>query len=342
MVFKTISFGRSDNPPSPQQSTPWHHGSMRALLPVNRTPTVQEIPIPIPGPGQVLIQVAASGVNRADLLQTAGHYPPPPDAPATLGLELAGTVTALGPGADPALLHTPVLALVDGGAHAEYALADSHLTAPIPPHLDAAHSAALPEALATASSNLVGTAHLAAGQTVLVHGGAGGVGHVAIQLARHVGARVLATVGTPAKEAWVRSLGAEPVNYHDDVVARVLELTQGKGADVIWDVLGAGGLADNLRMLAPDGQLLVIGLQRGRTAELNLGELLAKRLTVHGTTLRARPLAQKRQIWAGAQEFAPHLTPHVHAALPLADAARAFDLLGGAETRGKVVLTPGA
>ena len=245
----------------------------------------------------------------------------------------------LGDGVDPALLGTPTSALLDGGGYAEYAVAPASQLLPVTDPADMPRAAALPEALATAWFNLVQIAHLRAGQSVLIQGGSGGVGHVAIKLARLVGADVLTTVGAPWKGERCRDLGADVViDYHDDVPTAVLAATGGRGVDVILDVLGAGALADNLRMLAPHGQLAIIGLQQGRRAEIDLGQLLSRRVTVHGSTLRARTRAEKAAILAAAAAYAPYIEPAVHAVVPLRRAGEAHALMDEPGTFGKVVL----
>ena len=235
------------------------------------------------------------------------------------------------------------MALLDGGGYAEYVVAPATQLIPLATDptraTDRTRAAALPEALCTAWFNLVGICHLEAGQTVLIQGGSGGVGHVAIQLARLLGARVLTTVGAPWKGERCVDLGADvAIDYHDHVPAAVAEATGCRGVDVILDVLGAGGLADNLRMLVDGGQLAVIGLQQGRMGELDLGRLLSRRLTVHGSTLRARSREEKAAIVAAAAPYAPYIEPSVHAVMPLRRAAEAHALMDDPNTFGKVVL----
>lgn len=309
------------------------------------------IPDPVPGPGEVLVAVAAAGVNRADLLQRQGHYPPPPGAPDTLGLECAGTIAAVGPGVEAWRVGDRVAALIDGGGYAELAVVPVTQLFRVPDGMGFADAAALPEAVCTAWSNLVMVGGLRAGNTVLIHGGSGGVGSIAIQLARHLGARVVTTAGGPERVARCRELGADlALDYRtDDQVRGVREVSGGRGADVILDVLGAGGLTANVRSLATGGRLVVIGMQKGRRGELDLGALLVKRASIHGTTLRARPPAEKAQIVAevnaqvwpligtGAQYA---IRPLVHEVLPLAEAARAHELLASGAVFGKLVLVP--
>ena len=307
-----------------------------------------DVPAPRPGPGEVLVRVAAAGVNRADLLQRAGHYPPPPGASEILGLEVSGTVAALGEGVTGWAEGDEVCALLAGGGYAELVAVPAGQLLPAPAGLDLVDAAALPEAVCTAWSNLVGTGRLRAGETVLVHGGSGGVGSAAIQLAFAVGARVLTTAGGPERTARCRELGADVAIDHrtQDVVAAVEEATEGRGVDVILDVLGAGGLDQNVRSLATGGRLVVIGTQKGRKGEIDLGRLLTKRASVHATTLRARPLEEKAAIVADVRERAwpllddGRLRPVVAERLPLAEAARAHELLDSGAVFGKVLLVP--
>jgi len=318
------------------------------------------VPDPVPGRGEVLLDVAAAGVNRADLLQRAGHYPPPPGAPAWPGLEVAGVVVDVGPpattGADaadgPAGPAAPrvgdrVAALLAGGGYAERVTVNASLTLPVDPLVDLVDAAALPEALATVWSNLC-AARLAPGETLLVHGGSGGVGSVAVQLAHARGHRVVATAGGPDRCARVRELGADVVVDHrgQDVAAAVREATGGRGVDVVLDVLGGGALRSNVELLAEGGRLVVIGLQQGRRGELDLPALMARRGSVIATTLRDRPAAQKAAIMAGVREHVWPLVrdgrvrPVVHARLPLDEAPQAHRLLASGEVLGKVLLLP--
>ena len=310
--------------------------------------TPAELPDPVPGAGEVLVAVAAAGVNRADVLQRLGHYPPPPGAPDTPGLEVSGTVTAVGPEVAGWRVGDRVAALVDGGGYAEAALVPAAQLLPVPDGLDLVDAAALPEAACTAWSNLVTVGGLHEGATALVHGGSGGVGSIATQLGAALGARVLTTAGGPDRVARCRELGADVAIDHrtEDFVAAAREATRGRGVDVILDVVGAAYLERNLATLAPDGRLVVIGLQRGRRTELDLGVLLSRRASVHGTTLRARPAAQKAAIVADVREHvwpfvaAGVVRPVVHARLPLAEAPRAHELLESGAVFGKVLLLP--
>lgn len=253
----------------------------------------QEVPDVSAGPGEVLIKVAASGVNRADVLQAAGKYPPPPGVSDIIGLEVSGIVAAVGPGVTEWSAGQEVCALLAGGGYAEYVAVPADQVLPIPPSVNLVDSAALPEVACTVWSNLVMTAHLRPGQLVLIHGGASGIGSHAIQVARALAARVAITAGSPEKLELCRDLGAQiTINYRDeDFVARLKQETDGSGADIILDIVGASYLDRNIDALATDGQLIVIGMQGGVKAELNLGKLLTKRARVIGTTLRARPVS---------------------------------------------------
>lgn len=307
-------------------------------------------PDPAPGPGEVLLRVAAAGVNRADLLQRQGHYPPPPGAPDWPGLEVSGVVAGHGPGVDATAwpLGTRVAALLAGGGYAEAVAVPVPLLLPVPDGIDLVDAAGLPEAVCTAWSNLVDAGRLRAGETLLVQGGSGGVGSVAVQLGAALGAHVVATAGGPARAAHCRDLGAGTVVDHrtEDVAEAVRAATDGHGADVVLDVLGAGGLAANLASLATGGRLVVIGTQRGTRGEIDLGLLLARRASVIGTTLRARPLAEKARIVADVRAHAwpmlddGRLRPVVHARIPLDEAAEAHRLLDSGAVFGKVLLVP--
>lgn len=301
-----------------------------------------------PGPGEVLIDVAAAGVNRADLLQRAGNYPPPAGAPEWPGLEISGTVRALGPGVTGWAPGDRVVALLEGGGYAEQVVARAAQLLPLPDGVDLVDGAALPEAVCTAWTNLVDTGRLHAGETLLVQGGSGGVGSVAVQLAAALGARVVATAGGPERVARCVELGADVGVDHrtQDVVAAVREATDGRGADVVLDVLGGGGLADNVRALAPGGRLVVIGLQRGRRGELDLNALMAKHAWVTGTLLRPRSAEDKAALVATVCERVWPLVadgrvrPVVHARVPFAEAPAAHELLESGEVFGKVLLVP--
>ncbi|HWS58039.1 MAG TPA: NAD(P)H-quinone oxidoreductase [Actinotalea sp.] len=303
-------------------------------------------PDPVPGPGEVLVRVAAAGVNRADLLQRAGHYPPPPGAPGWLGLEVSGTVVAVGPGAGWSV-GSPVVALLDGGGYAELAVAPAGQVLPAPDGISLRAAAALPEAACTVWSTLA-AAGLRPGEWLLVHGGSGGVGSLAVQIGRAMGARVATTAGGPGRAARCAELGAQVTVDHrsEDFVERVRAATDGRGADVVLDVVGAAYLGRNLEVLATGGRLAVIGLQGGRRAELDLGLLLTRRATVLGTTLRSRPSAEKARIVAAVGEHVwpmvadGRVRPVVHAELPLARAEEAHAMLAAGEVFGTVLLVP--
>ncbi|WP_127125699.1 NAD(P)H-quinone oxidoreductase [Georgenia sp. SYP-B2076] len=309
---------------------------------------LSDVPDPRPGPGEVLVKVAAAGVNRADILQRAGHYPPPPGTSDLMGLEVSGTVAGLGDGVTGWQVGDEVAALLAGGGYAELVTAPATQLLPVPSSVSLVDAAALPEAACTAWANLIHSGRLGAVETVLVHGGSGGVGSVAIQLAAAVGARVLTTAGGPERAARCRELGADvAIDYRAGDVARaVRDATDGRGVDVILDVLGAGALTDNVAMLATGGRLVVIGTQKGRKGELDLGRLMTKRASIHASTLRARPLAEKAAVVADVRARVwpmlddGRLRPVVAERLPLADAARAHELLDSGTVFGKVLLLP--
>ena len=285
-----------------------------------------EAPRPRPGPGQVLIRVAATSVNRADLQQRAGNYPPPPGESEILGLEVAGVIEELG--ADVADWRTGdrVMTLVGGGGYADYALAPASTLMPVPGGMDLVQAAAISEVWITAYLNVFREAGLRAGETLLVHGGASGVGTAAIQLAKALGpAHVIVTVGSEDKAAACRALGADQAILYktEDFAQRVLEITEKRGADVILDHIGAAYLEPNLACLALYGRLVIIGLLGGARAELNIGRLMVKRQRIIGSVLRARPVEEKARVTAAFGEqvlgrFATgELKPVIHEVLPL-------------------------
>ncbi|HYO85453.1 MAG TPA: NAD(P)H-quinone oxidoreductase [Dermatophilaceae bacterium] len=310
-----------------------------------------DVPDPVPGVGEVLVDVVAAGVNRADLLQRQGFYDPPPGASRYPGLEVSGRVAALGTGTESAgfIVGDPVCALLAGGGYAERVCVPAVQLLPVPAGVDLVDAAALPEVACTVWSNVFMTANLQPGQTLLVHGGSSGIGTMAIQLARHVGARVAVTAGSAAKLEACRELGAQIlVNYREqDFVEEVLAATDGRGADVILDVIGATYLERNLATLAVNGRLVVIGLQGGVKAEINLNTLLSKRAALIATSLRARPTAEKAAIVAAVREHVWPMVetgavrPVVHARLPLSRAAQAHEILAGSQHIGKVLLVTG-
>ena len=304
-----------------------------------------QVPDPVAGPGEVLIDIHASAVNRADLLQRAGHYPPPPGAPPYPGLECSGVVAAAGEGVTGVAVGDEVAALLAGGGYAERVAVPAELVLPVPRGVTLADSAALPEVACTVWANVVDRAGLRSGETLLVHGGGSGVGTFAIQYAAAVGARVLATARAAKHETLV-GLGADRViDYErEDFVAVTREATGGRGADVILDIMGASYLSRNVDALAPDGRLAIIGLQGGSRAELDLATLMAIRGTVGGTTLRARPLADKarivravhQQVWPLVSAGA--IVPVIDRRLPMTEAAEAHRVVADNRHIGKVLL----
>ncbi|MUN64040.1 zinc-binding dehydrogenase [Kocuria sediminis] len=327
---------------------------MRAVL--ETTPggpevlAVTEVPAPELTPDGVRIRVRAAGINRADVMQRLGRYPVPPGASRIFGLEVSGTVRELGPtvpaGAGIAV-GDEVVALLDSGGYAEEVVVPAAQVLPVPQGLDVQAAAALPEVCATVFSNVFMAAAAREGETVLVHGGTGGIGTNAIQMCRALGLRVLTTVGGPEKAAAARELGAETVDYREeDFVARVRELTDGHGADIVLDVVGGAYLDRNLDALAVNGRLVVIGLQGGRTGELDLGKLMAKRAAVIGTTLRARPAGEKARIMAALREHvwpqveAGRIVPVVNRTFPLDEVAQAHEYFDSGAHIGKVLLVP--
>ncbi|MFI6424771.1 NAD(P)H-quinone oxidoreductase [Promicromonospora sp. NPDC050880] len=303
---------------------------------------------PNTGQSDVLIEVAAAGVNRADLLQRAGYYPPPPNAPDWPGLEISGTVKRVGRGVSRWRVGDQVVALLEGGGYAELAVVRETQVLPVPDGIDLVDAAALPEAACTVWNNLVDVGRLRAGEWVLVHGGSGGIGTIAIQVAKALGAHVVTTAGGPERTARCAELGADVVVDHrtQDFTQEVLRATDGRGADVVLDLLGGGALDANVRTLARGGRLVVIGMQQGRRGELDLSALLARRGTVTGTLLRSRPPEEKARIVADTEQhvwplFADgRVRPVVHARIPFAEAQSAHDLLESGEAFGKVLLTP--
>jgi putative PIG3 family NAD(P)H quinone oxidoreductase len=302
-----------------------------------------EVPDPVPGPGDVLVEVVASAVNRADLLQRQGFYDPPPGASPYPGLECSGRIAEVGPDVTGWSVGDEVCALLAGGGYAEKVTVPVGQLLPVPKGLDLVTAAALPEVTATVWSNVFQIAHLRPGETLLVHGGSSGIGTMAIQLGKAAGAKVVATAGSARKLAACQDLGADVVvNYREQ---DFVEELGAHGADVILDVIGAKYLARNVDALAVNGRLVVIGMQGGTKAELNLGALMAKRGAVIATGLRARPQDEKAAIVAGVREHvwslieAGAVRPVVDRAFPLAEAAEAHRLVESSEHIGKVLLT---
>jgi NADPH2:quinone reductase len=300
-------------------------------------------PLPTPGPGEVLVRVAAAGVNRPDVFQRQGRYAPPPGASDLPGLEIAGHVVG-----DGAALRDgdAVCALLPGGGYAQYAVAAEALCLPVPRGFSMEEAAALPETFFTVWHNVFERGRLAPGETLLVHGGSSGIGTTAILLARAFGARVLVTAGNPEKCAACVALGAErAIDYKtEDFAAVVAEATGGRGVDVVLDMVGASYLERNLACLAPDGRLVVIAVLGGSRAELNLVTVMQKRPTVTGSLLRPRPVAEKARIAAALRaEVWPRLDrgeirPVIHARFPLGEAAEAHRLMESSAHVGKIVL----
>jgi putative PIG3 family NAD(P)H quinone oxidoreductase len=305
-----------------------------------------DAPDPEPGEGLVVLDVAATAVNRADLVQRQGHYPPPPGASEILGLECSGTIAAIGGGVEGLELGQEVCALLAGGGYATRVVVPAGQVMPKPEGVDLVTSAALPEVAATVWSNVMMVAGLRTGDTFLVHGGAGGIGTFAIQLTKALGARVIATAGSPEKLALCRELGADVgIDYRkQDFVEVVAEVTQGHGADVILDNMGASYLARNLDTLATEGRLIVIGFQGGSKAEMDLRTLFHKRAAVFSASLRARPVGEKTTICAAVVAHVWPLVadgtvrPVVGRTLPLAEAAEAHRLMESGESTGKILL----
>ncbi len=306
-----------------------------------------DVPTPQPRAGEVLIDVVAAGVNRADVLQRQGFYPPPPGAPAYPGLEVSGRIAALGDGVSGWLPGTAVCALLSGGGYAEQVAVPATQALPVPDGVSLPDTAALPEVACTVWSNLVMTAGLTDGETLLVHGGSSGIGTMAIQVARALGARVAVTAGTAEKLAACDRLGAQIlVNYREeDFVERVRAATDGRGVDVVLDNMGAKYLSRNVSVLADGGRLVVIGLQGGVKAELHLGQLLSKRASITATSLRARSAKEKAAIVAAVRQHVwPMIEsglvhPVVHARYPLAEAAEAHTEIERSAHIGKLLLT---
>ena len=306
---------------------------------------VGEAATPIPRPGEVLIAVRACGVNRADLLQRQGHYPPPPGASEIIGLEVSGTIAGLGDGVGGWAMGAPCVALLAGGGYAEYVCVPAGQVMTAPPGVDLVTAAGLVEVAATVVSNF-DAARLAAGETVLIHGGSGGIGTFAIQYATALGAHVIVTAGTPAKRELCLGLGAETaLDYHDDWVAGLKRTLDGRGADVILDVMGGSYLEQNVIALAADGRLVVIGLQGGRKGTLDINRLLGKRGTVMATALRSRPAEQKAAICTEVQRRvwpligSGQIRPAPETRFAFAQVADAHRHLESGENTGKVILT---
>ncbi|MCZ2803602.1 NAD(P)H-quinone oxidoreductase [Modestobacter sp. VKM Ac-2983] len=311
-----------------------------------------EVPDPVCGPGEVLVDVAATAVNRADTLQRQGHYPSPPGASEVLGLECSGVISEVGAEVTGWSVGDEVCALLSGGGYAERVAVPAGQLLPRPAGVELATAAALPEVVCTVWSNVFMLAGLRAGDVFLVHGGSSGIGTMAIQLAARAGARVATTAGSAEKLAFCRELGAEIVVNHreQDFVEVVREATDGHGADVVLDIIGAKYLARNLDLLATGGRLVGIGMQGGTKAEIDLGKLMRKRGSVHATTLRSRPAtgpggkaeivaAVRHDVWPDVERGV--VRPIVDRRLPMSRAGEAHALLESSTHIGKVLLLPG-
>ncbi|WP_200808544.1 NAD(P)H-quinone oxidoreductase [Tistlia consotensis] len=313
-------------------------GGPEALKPASR-------PVPQPGRGEVLIRVAAAGVNRPDVLQRKGGYPPPPGASDIPGLELAGEVVALGEGVETWRAGDRVCALVTGGGYAEYAVAPAAQCLPVPQGLSMVEAAALPETFFTVWSNVFDRGGLKAGERFLVHGGSSGIGTVAIQLASRFGARVFTTAGSDEKCRACEELGAErAINYREDDFVSVVKEAAG-GCDLILDMVGGDYIPRDVSLLSPDGRLVFIAFLGGPKVELNFSQVMVKRLTITGSTLRARDVPFKAAIAANLQARvwplieAGQVKPIVNRTFPLAEAAQAHALMESSAHIGKIVLT---
>lgn len=303
--------------------------------------------VPQPGPHEVLIRVAAAGVNRPDLMQREGKYPPPPGASEIPGLEVSGTVAACGPGVERWREGDRVCALVAGGGYAEYCVAPDVQCLPIPAGIDMVSAGGIPETFFTVWANVFERGRLRQGESLLVHGGSSGIGTTAIQMATAFGARVFATAGSQEKCVACERLGAErAINYRtEDFVAVLMDLTKGRGVDVILDMVGGAYFGQNVELLAVEGRLLQIALLHGSKAEINLVRLLRQRLTITGSTLRARSIEEKgalaqaleRAVWPLIEQG--KIRPTIYATFPLEQAAEAHRLMESGSHIGKIVLT---
>ena len=327
-------------PATMQAIDPEAHGGPEVLRLVER-------PVSQPHSGEVLISVAAAGVNRPDVLQRKGGYPPPPGAPSIMGLEVSGTVVAVGEGVEDTMIGQPVCALIAGGGYAEYAVAPAGQCLPVPHGLDMVHAAAIPETLFTVWTNLFERAFATEGDSVLLHGGTSGIGTMAIALGQLFGMTIIVTAGSDAKCARALDLGAaHAINYKtEDFVERVKAITDGKGVTAVIDMVGGDYVPRNLQCLADDGRHVSIAVQGGPTATIPIFEIMRRRLTLTGSTLRPRDTAFKTLV---ADEIARTVWPHVEAGrlrpvidkvFPLADAAAAHARMEEGDHVGKIVLT---
>ena len=305
-----------------------------------------EIPRPEPGPGQLLIEVHAAGINRPDVMQRQGNYPPPPGATDVFGLELAGAVAALGEGVEGFAIGDRVMGLVHSGAYADWALLDAPIAIRVPEGMSMAEAGAVPETFFTVWSNVFERAALQPGETLLIHGGTSGIGTTAILLAKALGSTVIVTAGSDEKCAAARALGADhAINYRtQDFVAEARALTDGRGPDVILDMVGGSYMQRNIALLAADGRIAQIAFQQGSKAELDLLPLLMKRGTITASTLRARPVEMKARLARALTEHVVPLLasgavrPPVDSTFPLADVAKAHARMDSSAHVGKIVL----
>ena len=304
-------------------------------------------PVPQPGTGEVLIRVAAAGVNRPDVMQRLGLYPPPPGAPDLPGMEVAGSIAAVGPEVSGLHVGDPVTALLAGGGYAEYAIAAAPLCLPVPDGLSMVEAAALPETYFTVWTNVFERAACKAGDTLLVHGGTSGIGTTAIQLATVLGAKVFATAGSPEKARVCEQLGAvRGINYRTEDFVEITKLaTDGRGVDVILDMVAGSYVQRNIEAAAVEGRIVVIAVQGGAKAEIKANMLMVKRVTLTGSTLRPRTIAQKGAIAAAVLKnvwpllSSRRVKPIIHATFPLAEAAEAHRLMESSNHIGKIMLT---
>ena len=310
---------------------------------------IETAPVPQPGPAQVLIAVAAAGINRPDCLQRAGGYPPPPGATEIPGLEVSGTIVAVGEGLAASRIGEQVCALVISGGYAEYAVADEPLCLPVPKPLSLLEAGGLPETYYTVYDNVFTRGRLKKGETILIHGGSSGIGSTAIQLAKHAGATVYATAGSAEKCEFCRSLGAdEAIDYRaQDFVEEIKRLTDRKGVDVVLDMVGGPYIQRNINILAVDGRLVQIAFLQKSKAELDLMTVMLRRLTLTGSPLRARSVALKaeiaqhlrRDVWPLLE--AGTVRPVIHATFPLEQARQAHELMESSAHLGKIMLEIG-
>ncbi len=305
-----------------------------------------EAATPAPKPGEVLIEVDYAGVNRPDCIQRAGHYPPPPDASPIIGLEVAGTVVALGEGVTECRLGDQVCALTPGGGYAEYCATPAAWCLPYPDGLSALEAASLPENYFTVWNNLFDRVHLKPGETVLIHGGSGGIGLAAIQLAHAIGATTITTVGSDDKAAFCKTMGADhAINYRQqDFAVEVAALTAKRGVDVILDIVGGDYIEKNLKCLALEGRMAIIAFLQGSRVTVDWRHIMMRRLTITGSTLRASPAARKVALARSLREnvwplfAARKLKPVIHRVFPLAEAAAAHRLMESSAHIGKIML----